>query len=1285
MTETSISVFEEIKGDSIVNISKEERSIVFEKLKETTTEIDDTYFDDFEILINNYLEQYKFITSSTVIEFIILTLIEYPFIYPVIEIDESFVSKLKQPPIKIKTTHHKACFLIRHGNYVEYVSPPDNEINIIGIKIQKIKLDHLPIKFKDILLEFSHGNIDMLDISLYNLRKLSNNQILGFDAKSLHDKLDKEILISVLNRLYKLLLKYDDVAQLYYKYIIYNNIQKNVIFEEPVNNLLLLNTPNEDKQLSLIITPNINPVIKYFDQKLLDKSNINLDELSKVFDAKFTTYNDNHLLELSATLNRSLPLYLLSEVKGRKNEIYSSFVDGLEYDKNKKIALSRLRKEAYIEYNKLQNIYRAMQDVFSSKKWIEVQSLLKNKIHNSNNIFDILSASDTKLVKAKIKTIEIRINNIFNNKCPHIKILRKFRTAINNNDKKKLLFSLQKFFKSNKKAIGGNYIGGSKAYVSKNNPTLLNESFIVCNVCGFDLICPHVVILEEMNIKREPFINIRAALTPYISNIHVGDDYNCKICAEKISSNDDLEDFNIRTNQSQMNDELKYLIYEELVSILKYVVTKTLINRKSLEKLIINRVYDYIYSAEKTLIKHKLDTEYEIRVKLRLYSNIYVWALITHLTSQNQNIEIGSNNNINAPGKKITKMLEYALKTMLKDKRAVIMNAGANMDFVKSRMIKAYKQMAGEKSLIVQTVKPLEINYQTLMYDPIYLYLHKMYWISMDSNNKKAVDHYAVETVLGKKIKEVSNGIFEGVKYKEYVPKNVKLLSEYKIEDIKKQDWKLLKSSVMKESYLILMDYIINGIYRDQTFIDGDQINAKLKEYREKQLAFTKLENIYLDKITLYYNKPVQMTISSTSNQFVEEEFHLGLLYDEKGNKHVWDTYIYKTGEFTVKQIVKLLDEGKTVVDDLLDMKNSKTGLKLSNVSKLSEEKIKNSLEAKTHITNFYIYYNTRCLEKITHDYVKGTCKYCGMKIEYIDDKFSSESIKFYEKYKTKYFKEIKKENDESNNDNIALLDVKNKSTKISKNTVKDFKDWSFNFKLIVTLNKEFGFNKNVLNLLGLSTGEEWEDIKKGITHTIQSIENTDLRLSHINSYIIMFIDEYYKFKYYKNLLKHVKDHQTLIEHNKIQINNLDKLKDINIGSYWEDIEVFRKQKPLDSPQFALEKLYKLAVDAMDSPNSNIIIKHILSKIIKNESLLANANADDIKIFNIKYVSQVIEREAENNQQDIAAAEKEGVLLSDGIRDDAEDVGDTDEPFNRDAFDMEDDNDENDIIELDDD
>ncbi len=69
--------------------------------------------------------------------------------------------------------------------------------------------------------------------------------------------------------------------------------------------------------------------------------------------------------------------------------------------------------------------------------------------------------------------------------------------------------------------------------------------------------------------------------------------------------------------------------------------------------------------------------------------------------------------------------------------------------------------------------------------------------------------------------------------------------------------------------------------------------------------------------------------------------------------------------------------------------------------------------------------------------------------------------------YKNKYFKEIKKHQDDEINNDEQSKNTSAKSKTDKKTTdkkVDDFSKWTFNFNTIITLNKEFGINKNILN-----------------------------------------------------------------------------------------------------------------------------------------------------------------------------------------------------------------------------
>jgi hypothetical protein len=1141
---TVISIIDNIKSESILNISKDERLIVFDKLSEELPDMEQ-YFYSFSIIIDKIIADRSFTTTSTIIEFILLTLCNYKFIFPIVEIEEKLLTQY----YKIKVSTYKKCYMRRFDRgkpiLVEYIAAPNADINVVGIVNHDVYFDNLNIA------NIFTGHFDIFDLALYKLRNAKLSLLTDI----------KQLTNSYVNYIYKF--KNVDVKSCLYTY-------------EQLN----------DKQLPLNYTKFDELIpIPTFNLTLLDKTNIILTELSKLINAKLTNYNQLHLDDLYAFKSKALTMYSVAELKGTEYPLYAEFIDKLTNEKQRSTALKLIEKVKITNYNKLQHIYHIMDELFDKKK---ITSILQHK-HNVNNILDFMSANDAKLVKAKIAHDELRIKNIFNNKCQHVSLLRKYRSALTNTDKQKLFNALKSFFKETK------------------------QGYILCNTCGYDLICPHVVVQQTMMYK--PFVEIKTALTPFISGVQKNDIYYCKICSEQILNDIENEDY-VVTSQIQMDEDLKFLIYEELHLITKYVIVKTIINKRALERSIVDRIYNFIYLAEKNLIKHKLDTDSELRIKLRLYSNIYIWAFLIHIASRNENIQIGKD----VKGQKVPGMLEFAIKAMLNDRKNIIVSAGANIEFLKNKLIKAYKQIAGDGALIVQNIKPFEINYMVLIRDPIYHYIYNMHWFFIDNGSLKPpgiTDMKLIEQLLGKLSQD--NNIYGRVK----VP--VESHNDNALHHIQYTSYKLF----------------IESIYNPRDVV----ATKKLIEF----------ENIHINKLNLFYNKPVELQISNSSSRFKEDSFRLSLIYDEKGTKHVWDKYIFDYDIFTgkevvstysAKQISELIDKNIQLKKSFIDILSSTTGVRLSETNKLSDEKIAKNLNIKSNVTNFYTYYTTRCLVKNIHEFVNSTCTHCHINTAYFKDIFSADAIKFYEEHKNKYFSDIKPI--------IRISDVKNNVPIVKSIDPK----WVFNSAIIDTISREYKINPNFLKFLGLTTNEKLQDIKSGFIKQNET-DLYEFRYQKLISYIVLFIDEYYKFKNYKYILHPSKEQTLMIETNSIDTNKLELLPIITVN--WDILN--DKHNNL----YALEILLNLVLHC----TNKIFSKYIIDKIIKNDSLCAIADADDIKIFNIKYVTNVDERPSNEEKED---TEEQPII--DEKQEKPDDVGDTNEPLSNDAFDVEDDDDE---------
>jgi len=1348
-----IVIIEDIKIESIIKLTKDERKIIFNDYKDKYEHMDEeisfnkksktpifneTYFDDFNNLINKYLDIESYSLSKGILnelsDILFDKLCKYDFILPLVEIEQFIENKNDNKKIKLS---HKKCLLTRYNKYVEYITDLNEEVYLFGIYIDKvifdsycgqslnsnkifakhnqydvmlmtnfvkdflnghlIASDRINMRFisNDSLLHFTHTNItpDELKKTIDDL-KSTKNITKQFDKQV--DVVSNEVIINIINKLFNCIFYNEN----YYGNFINSYLYDKMMLSSKTKSTII--SPYVSNELNKYLHKRINtPYIKYplRTDDYLNKSNLILDEMNSLYNSKMNLYNNTHYIDLSRKMTKTLSIYLFALTYGRKNKIVNNFIDSTVIAKQNRLDLHKIYNDKYIEYNKLSMIYNVITKIFSGKKLEDIRAKLKRK-HNLKSIYGLFTDTDAKLIKNAVIRLEDKIKSIINNKCPHIKLLKKINMTVNNYEKKKLIYELASYFK--------NKIGdlqnpdGVKKLMEMN-------SFIECNNCGFHIMCPHKLLTNIMTIENKSFMDIKSVLNNFIDsesstsnyfsqNIAVSNDhYHCKICSENIAADDDFDDFAIV--RVDIDTNLNNLIMEEVGSISKYMYSTNLFNKKKLDKIIASNIYPFIFSTEKVLIKYKLDTDKEIKEKLRLYTNIYGWAYLINIVNTNKNLAIQTGkplDNLNIEKKTIA-YLEFAINTMLREKKYIIQQTNANAEFIKSRMIKAYKELLLKKSsnVIVQTTKYTDINFQTLIGDPIYSFIFAMYVIAEPKHQKLELDmitdYSLAEKVLSQSInihnqKNTLISIYKNVDYKKTFASLGKFVPD------KSMTVNEIYPYYLKYCYWTFIAHLQSRVFLNKLFTKS---NAEISVSKDTASQF---DEYYL-KFQYENSKTYNVVLCSQSSKFKLTEFNIGALYDEKGNKQKWDIYIYESGEYTIKQLQDRLSAGEQQIKDIdypaynpligwnatnaasrfgiLDKKNSKNGNKLSLVSKLNEKEIYDSINSKNLITNFFKYFKIRCLKKQLHLFVNHSCKWCGLKSSMIENPLSAESKDFFQKNKQHY--------SHTDNELSNLLQMKVINPNLIYKEMKGDLTEQFIFKMdtnvIKNISKEYSVNYNVLMLIGLCEGEKWSDITNGVIKQVMTNDLQLLRLLKVKSYILIFNDQYYKFKYYKTLINISKEYLKFIETNNIDINELRKLPLI------DDITENKKYSVENQSLYLLNELYKIIDQLSKNKLYKLIIKFILDKIVKCDSNLSIANSDDIKIFNNNYITNAKERETEipldeqidpENEPDdnMDEIEKE-TLEADGIV--AEDTGNTDDPLSNNAFDVDDDNPDGDV------
>lgn len=115
--------------------------------------------------------------------------------------------------------------------------------------------------------------------------------------------------------------------------------------------------------------------------------------------------------------------------------------------------------------------------------------------------------------------------SVTENKCPHVLNLVRFRSSTTLQQMKDNYFTL----KNSSKGTGE---------LPKDRRVILDERFFIkCSTCGFDILCPHIKELTEINTGANDSKTsnmIRDSMQRFLDNRDTKGNHFCSICAERI-------------------------------------------------------------------------------------------------------------------------------------------------------------------------------------------------------------------------------------------------------------------------------------------------------------------------------------------------------------------------------------------------------------------------------------------------------------------------------------------------------------------------------------------------------------------------------------------------------------------------------------------------------------------------------------------------------------------------------------------------------------------------------
>ena len=727
------------------------------------------------------------------------------------------------------------------------------------------------------------------------------------------------------------------------------------------------------------------------------------------------------------------------------------FLSYMDYIKNDNIDTTTLQKlKTTHEYNLKSIIIGNNKSKEEIKNYI-MKSLIKMhfpKVYkmyrshvNYKDMFRKLDSKSINLIEREYKMREDFQNAMAENKCPHLEILRKFRLAKNFKTKRKWYLELKPFIA---------------------NPEETKQMH-TCKRCKFNLICPHITRSIEGILNNVPGMEIRDKLDDYRDLMDKSEHQSlCKICTEVLFDTN-FDEIQGETYKLIYVEVFKYLWSQALNIFVTLVITPKVnifdfcsiivygilpIITRSVIPQIKNQMNQYIQSGELTP---------DFKVSIIMYVYAYILNMIRFNISNPKNTYVQIQLEENIKGKNISNYAEAIVSRFMTIHRSLFNQLG---DFnVSELFITIYTELAKSDSIFaMEQVNSLEaVIFNEVIKNTIFNYSYQIATImgKVDTNNNELnIFEYEdmVNEILGMKISDIARGRANNTYLQVYQP-------SYDIPAVKKYQ------SIISKPKLKLKDlprlskgrsiysfgvYMRKFAQNEQQKSDDNILNPVVES--DKKINY--IANIYYKILTSLLDATKKWRQRSYTGDNT-----LTSVYAENGKEYKWDILIYNDGT----EIKKGTGDGIKTYIEIVDYKDSDTGVLRSQTQKQNLKKTKDAYIRNTKRKVFFNFFKIKCPEKGIHDFSNGrSCSKCGL----VDGQQSEE---YYNKYYDIFLEEVK-----DSQEGKTAFEESGVSQLITYKPVQ----WKYNIRPIVEVTKLISQPQSVIESIGAMEGRTVEDVK---------------------------------------------------------------------------------------------------------------------------------------------------------------------------------------------------------------
>lgn len=910
-----------------------------------------------------------------------------------------------------------------------------------------------------------------------------------------------------------------------------------------------------------------------------------LGKLSEVFPGTLSVvYEMNVLADLDSY--GLLSAYNWTRVEGPESDEAIAVVNNFRARQERVAYRQRLRNAAAAERNR-ETLYKLLAErKFGQKRYAELVHQAAGK-----SIISSMKANEKKLVLDEYERRMKYYEAFVNNKCPHKPLLRAFRNSINDRD--------------------------AQAAYEKLARMLVVDSpmqMVKCAKCDFDVICPHVLLMHKMEQAHERQVAVSDALIKYIDDLPIHDRYFCKVCGELLSQ----EFPTVRTTED-MSEELKNMIYGEIMFEMRYLKFASAVNVQQLVNNIRNTIYPHIAEIERQILKSRTASVEEVKSKKKLYISIYCFAYLINLVAeQSRGAASISFRGIKPSKNVVVELVKHVLGLLISSKNVVIRNIpGMTPDIIKNKLVEAYKIMSKVKFDAYYSLDTEAIA-TTVGLDPVYRYLcdaHTVHDLSAaKSGHKRRQPADLIEEYLGASLKQLesSKGIYSGapkVSLSDKLAAEFDALKPLTVADMKSPNTfaKLrvakLYTGLWVRSFQYFWKNVSMRLYARDT--PGTEVDVSAQDYHDEFLQLQIQENTYRDIVKLLSSHNIQCTTATKTLQYVPVTVGLGRKYDESGRPHKFDILLLDGQETPMRDVIKGI-QTERLAAKITDRKCSVCDVLRSECESLSDAAIKQSLSDRADVENFFRFYENRCPKGGMHDFTAAKCPKCHLTTEMI----TKMNRDYYNEYRKKYHEERAEFKTE------ASLEFPEPAPFVTYDEYEsEIATWVFNFDIVLELSEKLGINHRLIMCLGATEQVDYNDILNDKYIPTEVSSRDDTRIYTLNGYVKEFLLEYNRLRFFSRNPAPGQALISLIEEsgiNRDQLSLVEKhLHDIYDDHNKKFVKVMRIRKPREIVEYCIQKLCTYALKLYDDPTGDVVqtlrksfVKMVIGKFIRGDELL---------------------------------------------------------------------------------